>query len=90
MPYCHDRWVESIGDWNESGPHPACYCPDDAWKSITVIPTVGQALQLAAAGRRQAGAVTGVTRMMYGSIPKSWVRKADGTLAAWAGTLMSV
>lgn len=90
MPYCHDCWVESIGDWDANGPHPACFCPDDAWKSITVIPNVGQALEMAAEGMRQAGKTTGVTRMMYGSIPSSWGRKVDGTLAAWAGTLMSV
>lgn len=89
MAYCHERWVD--GWWNETaGPNPACYCPDDSWKSMGVIPNVGKALQLAADGQRQAGLVTGVTRMMYGSIPRSWGRATNGSLAAWHSTLLSV
>lgn len=90
MPYCHDRWVK--GKWNDTtGPNPACYCPDTDWKDITVIPNVGSALQNAAnGGASEAAVVTGVTRMLYGSIPRSWGRMANGSLAAWHNTLNSV
>ena len=79
MGYCVDAF-----------PNPACYCADDDWKSMTVIPNVGRALALAAQGNPLGGVVTGVTRMLSGSIPDSWGRQANGSTAAWGATLTSV
>jgi len=91
MPYCHEGWQN--GNWI-SFPNPACYCPDEAWKNMAVVPYVGKALSVAATAAntaaQQSGAVTGVVRMLSGSIPRSWGRKADGSLAAWHDNLMSM
>jgi hypothetical protein len=58
------------------------------------VPLVGNALLTAENGQtaaaRQAGATTGVTRMLYGSIASTWGRKANGSLAAWHNSLLSV
>jgi hypothetical protein len=91
-PYCHDYWQN--GMWVNGGPNQACYCPDSDWKNMDVIPDVGKALDLAASGStpaaRQAGRVAGVTRMLYGTIPSTWGRMANGSLAAWSSKLISV
>lgn len=91
MPYCQEGWQN--GDWLDR-PNPACYCPEDAYKDMEVIPSVGKAFRLAeeaaTPSARYAGVMSGVTRMMVGSIPSSWGRKADGSLAAWHEKLISV
>lgn len=77
-----------------TGPNPACYCADDDWNNMAIIPSMGEALNVAASAQsnagKEAGVVKGVTRMLYGSIPSSWGRKANGNLAAWHSSLTSV
>lgn len=92
MPYCHDYWQD--GQWVNGGPNQACYCADSDWKNMDVIPDIGKALDLAESGStvaaRQAGRVAGVTRMLYGTIPSTWGRMPNGSLAAWSSKLISV
>jgi hypothetical protein len=84
-------WQQTEMSYCISGfPHPACFCPDDDWRDMVIIPDVGKALKLAAQGTPTAGVVTGVTRMLYGSIPTAWGSKPDGSPAAWAATLTSM
>eukprot|EP00879_Flechtneria_rotunda_P001495 GHRR01001651.1.p1 GENE.GHRR01001651.1~~GHRR01001651.1.p1 ORF type:complete len:2452 (+),score=566.03 GHRR01001651.1:3588-10943(+) len=69
----------------------ACYCADEEWKDMTIVPSVGTALYT----YKTNGSITGtvvqhVTRMLYGSIPSTWGSNADGSVAAWANTLTSV
>ncbi|KAF8061903.1 EGF1 [Scenedesmus sp. PABB004] len=69
----------------------ACFCPDDAWDNMTVVPSVGAALDAwARTGSLGATVVRGVRRMFSGTIPATWGAKADGSPAAWAQTLISV
>lgn len=69
----------------------ACYCPDDSWRNMTIVPNVGAAIQeYATRGALSTTIVLGVTRMFYGSIPQSWGMKNATTPAAWSKTLMSV
>jgi hypothetical protein len=77
--FCRD---DSIGS--------ACYCPEDAWYNMTIIPSVGDALHsFATTGSLGASIKYGVTRMLYGTIPDSWGTN-NGQPAAWHKTLTSV
>lgn len=36
MPYCSEGWAD--GTWT-TGPNQACFCPEDSWRSMTVVRT---------------------------------------------------
>jgi len=61
-----------------------CYCHNSSWQNVSVYPSLGQFFVNTAVPPVR------ITRMFTGTIPSTWGRLADGSLAPWAATLTSV